>query len=312
MESHPNCRCTSTAITKSWEELGAEFGFDFSAAEKAGPSFAEVADKYGVTPEQRRAYANRKGSGEAYFRGLKADEQRAILGPAKWLAWKEGKFAFESLSRKTFSAAWGAGVKQASLVELLGEKDANYYLRLTQNGLAKQNLNADELIKFASLDLRPLTSVEIGKISNHVARAGFPKNLYQRVTAQFTGIKLNGKPLNKGESISVGEAHYVKHVILQKEWPIGTSISQYLASLAEVISDLKSSIFISRYHDQLQIGFIGGSKQWKGPDGHDIILVEYRVNIAGLVTGYQPEDIQEILKNKNRTDLKWLRNPLEY
>jgi len=46
----------------------------------------------------------------------------------------------------------------------MGEKDANYYLRLVQNGLAKQNLNADELIKFASLDLRPLTNKEVGKI----------------------------------------------------------------------------------------------------------------------------------------------------
>lgn len=130
MSSHPNCRCTSTAITRSWEELGAEFGFDFSAAEKSGPSFAEVADKYGITPEQRQTYASRKGSGESFFRSLKADEQRAILGPAKWLAWKEGAFAFDALSRKTYSATWGAGVKQASLVELLGEDEAERYKAL--------------------------------------------------------------------------------------------------------------------------------------------------------------------------------------
>jgi SPP1 gp7 family putative phage head morphogenesis protein len=132
MSSHPNCRCTSTAITKSWEELGAEYGVDFSGVEKAGPSFADVAKKYGITPEQQRTYANRKLSGEAYFRSLSAEEQRAILGPSKWLAWKDGKFGFDALSRKTYSALWGEGVRQASLVELLGEAEAKRYMAMAK------------------------------------------------------------------------------------------------------------------------------------------------------------------------------------
>jgi SPP1 gp7 family putative phage head morphogenesis protein len=132
MSSHPNCRCTSVAITKSWEELGAEYGVDFSGVEKAGPSFADVAKKYGITPEQLRTYANRKLSGEAYFRSLSAEEQRVILGPSKWLAWKDGKFAFDALSRKTYSAVWGEGVRQASLIELLGEAEAKRYMAMAK------------------------------------------------------------------------------------------------------------------------------------------------------------------------------------
>ena len=132
MSSHPNCRCTSTAITKSWEELGAEFGFDFSAAEKVGPSFEEIAKKYKLSDEQKRMYAQWKMTGEAYFRGLSAEEQRKILGPAKWLAWKDGKFGFDALSRKTYSAVWGEGVRQASLVELLGEAEAKRYMAMAK------------------------------------------------------------------------------------------------------------------------------------------------------------------------------------
>ena len=78
-------------------------------------------------------------TGEAYFRGLKAEEQRKILGPAKWLAWKEGKFAFDALSRKTYSAVWGEGVRQASLVELLGEKEAKRYKALAKLADSLQN-----------------------------------------------------------------------------------------------------------------------------------------------------------------------------
>jgi len=132
MESHPNCRCSMVPVTKSWEELGAEYGVDFSGVEKAGPSFADVAKKYGITPEQQRTYANRKLSGEAYFRSLSAEEQRAILGPSKWLAWKDGKFGFDALSRKTYSAVWGEGVRQASLVELLGEAEAKRYMAMAK------------------------------------------------------------------------------------------------------------------------------------------------------------------------------------
>ncbi len=43
----------------------------------------------------------------------------------------------------------GESVRQASLVELLGEKEANYYLRLTQSGLAKKNLNS-EMVSLSS------------------------------------------------------------------------------------------------------------------------------------------------------------------
>ena len=79
----------------------------------------------------------------------------------------------------------GGGQGAKSLKELLGEQDANYYLRLTQNGLAKQNLNAEELIKFASLDLRPLTNKEIGKITNFVAERGFNDNLLEKAVGRL-------------------------------------------------------------------------------------------------------------------------------
>lgn len=130
MESHPNCRCVMIPVTKSWEELGAELGVDFSGVEKAGPSFEEIAKKYKLTPEQRRTYANRKGSGEAYFRGLSAEEQIKILGPGRWTSWRSGIIQFDQISRKTWSAQWGAGRAPISLKELVGNTNAQQYRKL--------------------------------------------------------------------------------------------------------------------------------------------------------------------------------------
>lgn len=132
MESHINCRCCSVPVTKSWDELGTELGFDFSGVEKAGPSFEEIAKKYKLSAEQKRTYAQRKMTGEAYFRSLSAEEQRRVLGPAKWLAWKEGKFAFAQLAKKTYSPVWGAGRGAASLKELLGEAEAKRYMAMAK------------------------------------------------------------------------------------------------------------------------------------------------------------------------------------
>lgn len=56
-----------------------------------------------LTPEQIARYKARTGTGEAYFRSLEPEEQRKILGNAKWLAWKEGKFEFDEIWKNTWS-----------------------------------------------------------------------------------------------------------------------------------------------------------------------------------------------------------------
>jgi len=119
--THPNCRCVPVPMTYTYEELGARFGMDLSAADKAGPSNEELLKKYGITGARAEQIKRRYMTGEDAFKSLSDTEQRAILGPAKYAAWKDGKFEFSALSVKTFSLEWGDGLRVASLKELIGK-----------------------------------------------------------------------------------------------------------------------------------------------------------------------------------------------
>jgi SPP1 gp7 family putative phage head morphogenesis protein len=133
MSSHPNCRCVEVPITLSWEELGEKFGIDFTGVDKSGPTFEELAKKYNMSPAQIARYQNSKITGESYFNQLNESEQRRLLGPAKWQAWKDGKFTFDKLVKSTWNSTWGEGKSMKNLIELLGEEGAQYYLDLIRN-----------------------------------------------------------------------------------------------------------------------------------------------------------------------------------
>jgi SPP1 gp7 family putative phage head morphogenesis protein len=133
MSTHPNCRCAQSPITMSWEEIGAQYGIDFSGIDNVGPSFDELAKKYNMSEKQIARYQTNKMTGEQFFKTLSAEEQRNILGPAKWMAWNDGLFEFDQLSRKTYSVIWGEGRRVASLKDLLGEEEARRYLEEIRN-----------------------------------------------------------------------------------------------------------------------------------------------------------------------------------
>lgn len=89
MATHPRCRCSMVPETKSWGELG--FG----------------GQPEGVTIEP----------GPAVFRKLPAADQRAILGPAKYDAYKRREITLPDLVAKRESRTWGPSTAEAGLRE---------------------------------------------------------------------------------------------------------------------------------------------------------------------------------------------------
>jgi hypothetical protein len=247
-------------------------------------------------------------TGKEAFERLSHTEQLSILGPAKFAAYKDGAFQLSDLVGEKANSRWGSMRYEKSLKEVLGEEKAKEYTRLALLGVARNapGYSADDLIRVVGVGLRELTPSEVNRITEKIGEFGLCQELIQKVDHSIAGLIWKGKVLNSGDMISPLDAHYLKHVMVNCEWPKSTSVDQYIESLHEVIIDPKSEVLISKYHDYWQISFVGESGKWQGENGFSHILVEYRVKYGYWVTGFQPEDLQKQLI-MNRSDLKWIR-----
>ncbi len=288
LDDHPNGRCAMVPKTKTWADIGKQYGIDLSNVPDTNPE---------IEP------------GVLLFDKLPAEKQIKILGLAKWAAWKDGQFTLSDLVGQTESTIWGTHRYEKSLVQLLGAEKAKGYTRLALMGAARNagQYSVSDLIRVAGLGLRELSDDELRKIVEKVAKAGFNREHTSLVKPEMAGLVWKGKPLEVGERLPADEWHFVKHVLARQEWPEGTSLDEYLESLRAVIRNPESSIMVSRYQGiYWQIAFIAESGRWRGVGGSDFILVEYRDGYGFWITGFQPVDLQKQL-HVHRSDIWWLR-----
>ncbi|MSQ15414.1 MAG: hypothetical protein EXR50_06080 [Dehalococcoidia bacterium] len=164
----------------------------------------------------------------------------------------------------------------------------------------------DRLILEAGAGTRQLAPDELQQIAEYAAQAGFDPNAKARVGGRLRGIVWQGRILQGSEMLSPAEVHYLRHVVAVREWPLGTTLGEYLESIRQVIMSSNASLMVSQYgHHGWQLGVITPSGQWRGPDGGEFIMVEYRMTIGHWVTAYQfSGDIPQVAQ---RRDQKWLR-----
>jgi hypothetical protein len=167
----------------------------------------------------------------------------------------------------------------------------------------------DQLIREAIELKRVLSDRELSIITDHVAQAGFDDANLERARGRLAGITWNGNVLKGSDMIRPAEAHFLRHVIAQQEWPPITDLATYLQSLRDVIEDPRSGLAVSRFQGAHQLTILRRSLNLRGPDGFPWVLVDYRVATGHWVTAYQPSDGLTVLQNPHRTDLRWLRHP---
>ncbi len=101
-----------------------------------------------------------------------------------------------------------------------------------------------------------LTPDELRHVLEHVAQAGFDPTPHARAGGRLTGLQWQGRILRGNDHLPSAEVHYLRHVIAQREWPVGTTLSQYIDSIQEVVCDARSGVVISEYEGVLQLSVV--------------------------------------------------------
>jgi hypothetical protein len=170
--------------------------------------------------------------------------------------------------------------------------------------------NVDRLIVSAATGASALDSERLLLIREHVSGAGFSASRYL-VGGRLEGIIWNGQALRRTDEPTAAEVHYLRHSVLRKEWPRGTTLKGYLRSLREVILDPASGLLTSVWHHRVwHLSILRRSGPERGPEGHEWLLVEYEVEAGRWTTAFQLDDgLAFLMADRRRKEQRWLQQP---
>jgi hypothetical protein len=165
------------------------------------------------------------------------------------------------------------------------------------------------LIREAAGDARGLTSAELDRVLQHVAAAGFDSRAREAARGPLRGQIWDGQPVTATTRLPAEARHWLLHVLVNREWPDGTTLAGYVDSLRTVILDPDSGVFVNTYKGELSLGAIRMSHALRGPGGYDWVLVQYRVATGHWTTGFQPADGLDEIAKADWGRVQWLRRP---
>ena len=156
---------------------------------------------------------------------------------------------------------------------------------------------------------RAATDEEIQSIRVHVAGMGFDPLGTMRVGSRMEGTRWDGRTIGGSDRFSTGIAHYLLHVIHDREWPNGTSYDRYVESLRDVVIDSAGGIVASYEFDVLRLSFVSRARYQRGPGGNEWILVGYNVDYGWWTTGFQPDLNLDHFALAFTKGAQWLQRP---
>lgn len=165
----------------------------------------------------------------------------------------------------------------------------------------------DGLILAAATGARELDAAELQWVLERVAWAGFDPQAPERAGGRIAGVPWRGRLLKGSDRLAPAEVHYLRHVVVAQEWPVGTSLQEYVGGIRDVMRDPDSGVLTSRYQGAWQLTVIRRSGPLRGPNGFARVLVDYRVQTGHWVRAYQPAEGLQVLQRPTREEIRWLR-----
>ncbi|GAP14887.1 phage Mu protein F like protein [Longilinea arvoryzae] len=257
LDDHPNGRCTMLPWTKTWAELG----------------YDGVPDNPELEP------------GSKLFEKLNPEKQRAILGPAKYAAWRDGRFTLSQIVGRRNDPRWGSMRFERNLKDLIGEDATNYTRLALMQTLKSAGNSVDDLVRIGYLGLRDLSPEEIRRIQEEVARMPFATRTV-KVPLVDRGKIIDGVQLERYTRSDI--YHLYKH-IKDRQWQAGATSEMYFGDLRQAIRNAER-ISTYRHQNEQVVGFLSNNSidaSHLGLKPENFVYVVYSINQHAIITGYQ-------------------------
>lgn len=165
----------------------------------------------------------------------------------------------------------------------------------------------DRLIQELSHSGRDITGAEFRELRRLVAEAGFDPSAVARAGVDVAGLTWRGRIAASRDWLPSEDQHYLKHVVANREWPLGATLDEYVESLRDAVRNDTGAVSLELVHATRRLTFLSPSGRWRGPGGGTWILVGYNIGYGYWSTGYQPDQRQLLAIQEERPDRQWLQ-----
>jgi hypothetical protein len=96
------------------------------------------------------------------------------------------------------------------------------------------------------------------------------------------------------------EAHLLKRIYYDQQWPVGTTTDQFVADLRLAIRHPDASVWTYEYFDEPCVGLLAPSHIRGTPGAKPYIFVVYSARYGTLTTGYQATGPEMVFNEKHQ------------
>ena len=149
-----------------------------------------------------------------------------------------------------------------------------------------EDMSVDALILSLIAASRQASEDELQRIVTHLAQASFAPRLVRLTRWLRDQLATRGVAL-QGDKVSAVEAHLLKRIHLDRQWPPDATADDYLADLHRAMLHPAAQVWTYRYYGEPMIGFLSPSHMQNVPSPQPFIFVAYNPRYGAIVTGYQ-------------------------
>ena len=156
---------------------------------------------------------------------------------------------------------------------------------------------------------RDTTDDELQRLRTHLATHTLLRPTMARADDELGGLAWKGRILKGGDWMPYLEAKYLKHVLVNEEWPAETTLEEYAESLAWAVQNPNGGVYLERVVNAWKLALVVRSRRQAAPGPSPYILVMFFPEQEFWVTGFRyPFGLARLRRRYLPEGGRWLRS----